>query len=312
MVELSHPEQGALLLGIDVGGSHTAAVLARGDATILGRAEGPGAALRPGAAPATAAAIAEVARRAATAAGIPLPADRAVIGCAGAGRALEQRQLKSALAGHGLARRLEITTDGEIALVAAFGTAPGILVSAGTGSIAYARDQHGRVYRAGGHGWQLGDAGGGYWIGRLALAAVAREHDRPGEPTTLLARMLGELALREFDDLVRWASTASPAQVAALAPHVLRAAQDGEVEARRVVAAAARELGELATALAVRFPSNFPTPVPVAMGGALLRPGSPLREAVTAVLQDAGPRLRWTDVAVDGPLGAVRLAAELR
>jgi len=40
----------------------------------------------------------------------------------------------------------------------------GILINAGTGSIAHARGADGQLYRRG-HGWQLGDEGGGYWLG---------------------------------------------------------------------------------------------------------------------------------------------------
>jgi N-acetylglucosamine kinase-like BadF-type ATPase len=293
----------AVLLGVDVGGSHTAVVLARGDGTMLGRAEGPGAALRPGEAAATAVVVAELVRRAAHSAGVTLPADRAVVGCAGAGRPLEQGELLAALSAYALARRLEVTTDGEIALVAAFGLAPGILVSAGTGSIAYARDHQGQLHRAGGYGWQLGDEGGGYWIGRQALAAVARQRPR------LLARLLRALAFDDFRDLVRWAATATPPQIAALAPHVLDAAQEGDPDAQHIVAAAARELGHLVLGLVSAFPPEAPAPVAVA--GALLRPGSPLRVALQAILRDAGARLQWTEAAVDGPVGAVRLAAAL-
>ena len=98
----------SILLGVDAGGSHTTAAIARPDLTVLGRADGPGTPLRPGAAAATAATIAEVATRAARAAGIPLPADRAVVGAAGAGRAFERRELRDAIAAHGLARLLEV------------------------------------------------------------------------------------------------------------------------------------------------------------------------------------------------------------
>jgi N-acetylglucosamine kinase-like BadF-type ATPase len=254
--------------------------------------------------------VAEVVRQAAHSAAVTLPVDRGVIGCAGAGRALEQHELRRGLAEHGLARRLEVTTDGEIALVAAFGVGPGILVSAGTGSIAYARDGHGQLHRAGGYGWQLGDEGGGYWIGRQALAAAARAHDHPGDHTTLLTRLLSDLGLHQFDDLVRWAASATPAQVAALAPHVLDAAKHGAADAQHIVTVAARELGDLAQGLVAGFPSD--APVPIAVGGALLRSGSPLRVAVRANLERAGPQLRWTDAVVDGPLGALRLAADLR
>src|SRR5205823_609559 len=79
---------------------------------------------------------------------------------------------------------------GAVALATAFGTGPGTLGNAGTGSIAYARDPAGAVHRAGGYGWQLGDEGGGYWLGRRALDVAARAQDGRGEGSTLLARLL--------------------------------------------------------------------------------------------------------------------------
>ena len=300
----------SILLGVDAGGSHTTAAIARPDLTVLGRADGPGTPLRPGAAAATAATIAEVATRAARAAGIPLPADRAVVGAAGAGRAFERRELRDAIAAHGLARLLEVVADGEIALAAAFGTEPGILLNAGTGSIAYARDRTGRLRRSGGYGWQLGDEGSGYWIGRRALASAAKARDRMGEASGLLARILATLGLREFDELVRWATTATPSQVAALATPVLAAAKDGDASARRITAEAAVELVELVQVVEPMFAPD--DPLIVAAAGGLLREESPLYVAFRARLQAALPRVQLREIIVDAPLGAVRLAAEMK
>src|SRR6059036_3857274 len=179
--------------------------------------------------------------------------------------------------------------DGEVALSTAFADGTGIIVSAGTGSVAYARDPAGQLHRAGGYGWQLGDEGGGYWLGRRALDIAARSQDGRGEGSTLLARLLSALGLQHFDDLVRWAAMATPAQMAALAPHVLNAAREGEVVARQAVDDAARELVELAATLARHFPGTGP--VPVAIAGGLLMPQSPLtaafRERLGATLKRA-------------------------
>ncbi|MGH7538081.1 MAG: BadF/BadG/BcrA/BcrD ATPase family protein [Gemmatimonadales bacterium] len=293
-------------MGVDAGGSHTAAAISRADFAILGRAEGPGAPLRPGGAAATAAAVAEVSNRAARVADIPLPVERAVVGAAGAGRAQERHDLRVALAAHGLARLVEVVADGEIALAAVFGTEPGILVNAGTGSIAYARDRQGRLRRSGGYGWQLGDAGGGYWIGRRALAEAAKARDRMGEGT-LLARVLAALGLREFDELVRWAATASPSQVASLAPRVFSAAADGDPAAQRITAEAAQELVELALVVEPMFSPD--DPVLLATGGGLLTPASPLYVAFSERLVSALPRVRLVEIRPDPPIGALRLAA---
>ena len=298
----------AVLLGADAGGSHSTVVIGS-PTNILGRADGSGAAMRPGGAAKSAAVLAETARRAAAQAGLDLPVERAVVGAAGAGRAQEQAELEAALVEAGVARRVQVLGDGEVALATAFGSGPGILVNAGTGSIAYARDPAGELHRAGGYGWQLGDEGGGYWLGRRALDVAARSQDGRGEGSTLLARLLGALGLPHFDDLVRWSATATPAQMAALAPHVLNAAREGEVVARRAVDDAANELVELATVLARHFPGTGP--VSVAIAGGLLLPQSPLTAAFRERLAAGLKRARLVPDRIDSAVGALRLAAEL-
>ncbi|HEY3280435.1 MAG TPA: BadF/BadG/BcrA/BcrD ATPase family protein [Gemmatimonadales bacterium] len=302
----------AALLGIDAGGSHTTVVVADAHARVLGRVDGPASAVRPGGIAASAAVILDTARRAVAQAEASLPATAAVVGAAGAGRDPEQSALGAALAAGGLAHAVRVVGDGEIALVAAFGEEPGILVSAGTGSIAFARPpgpQNGRLHRAGGYGWQLGDEGGGYWLGRRALTAAARAYDGVDESSTLSERLLVALGLPGFDELVRWAATATPAQVAALAPHVLNAAQEGEVIAQRAVFDAANELAQLVRVLAQHFPGA--EPIPVAPAGGLLRRGSPLLAGLRVALGAAVPRARLVDGPVDAALGALRLAAQL-
>ena len=299
----------AALLGADAGGSHSTVVIGTADLTILGRADGPGSAMKPGGAAASAVVLAETARRAASQAGIHLPVGRAVVGAAGAGRAQEQRELEAALVQTGLAQRVRVMADAEIALSTAFADGTGIIVSAGTGSIAYARDPAGQLHRAGGYGWQLGDEGGGYWLGRRALDVAARAQDGRGEGSTLLARLLGPLGLQPFDDLVRWTATATPAQVAALAPHVLNAAREGEVVAQRAVEDAARELVALVLTLERYYPGT--APVPVAIAGGLLLAQSPLAAAFRARLAEQSQRARIVSNRVDTPVGALKLAAEM-
>ena len=298
----------AVFLGADAGGSHSSVVVGS-PAQVLGRADGPGAAMRPGGAAASAAVLADTARRAAAQAGIPLPGNAAVVGAAGAGRRQEQAELEAALVEAGVARRVRVLADGEVALTTAFARGPGVLVNAGTGSIAYARAPDGEIHRAGGYGWQLGDEGGGYWLGRRALELAARAQDGRGEGSTLLARLLAALGLQQFDDLVRWTATATPAQVAALAPHVLNAAREGEVVAQRAVDDAARELAELVVMLSRHFPDT--DPIPVAITGGLLLPQSPLTAALRERLAAGFKRARLLPERIDAALGALKLAAEL-
>jgi len=298
----------SVLVGVDAGGSKTAVAIADGDLRILARGDGPGAAMRPDGGSRSAAVIAEIVREAAGRAEVTLPADRLVVGAAGAGREPERDQLVTALLACGLAREVRALGDVEAALTAAFSDGPGILISAGTGSIAYARDATGHVYRSGGYGWQMSDEGGGYWLGRRALEIAGRALDAREEGSTLLTRLLAALGLQDFDGLVRWSANATPAQVAALAPHVLNAAREGEAVAKRAVDAAARELVGLARSLERRFPGR--EPVPMALAGGLFQPGSALLDGFQRLLVAEMPRARVASGPVDPLMGALRLARE--
>ena len=144
---------------------------------------------------------------------------------------------------------------------------------------------------------------------RRALETAGRAVDAREEGSTLLTRLLAALALQDFDGLIRWAANATAAQVAALAPHVLNAAGEGEAVAKRAVDAAARELVGLARSLERRFPGR--EPVPVALAGGLFHRGSALLTAFQRLLNADMPRARLASEPVDPVLGALRLAREI-
>jgi glucosamine kinase len=228
-----------------------------------------------------------------------------VVGAAGAGREPEREELRKALRGENLATSVVVTTDIEIALAAAFSDGPGIVVSAGTGSVAVGRDRTGKQHRIGGYGWQMGDEGSGYAIGRAALGAVSRAKDARSPKTALSDRILEATRSSDFDALVRWAAGASPAEVAALAPHVLAVAAQGDQLAQGIIDYAARELSQLAICLLPNM--DLTPPVPVAVTGGLLAPGQPLRKTLLAKLGEE-PAFQTTDTPVDAVAGALRLA----
>ncbi len=293
----------SLLIGADVGGSKTAVGISQGG-EVLARADGPGAAVRPGRALASASIIAEVVRRALAQFG-KLAGDVLVVGAAGAGREPERDELRKALRAETLADRVVVTTDIEIALAGAFEQGSGMVVSAGTGSIAVGRDRHGKRFRIGGYGWQMGDEGSGYAIGRAALGAVSRAQDGRSPRTALTERVLGAARSADFDALVRWAAGASPAEIAALAPHVLEVASQGDPLAQGIADYAARELSQLAICLLPMM--DVEPPVGVALTGGLLSSDQPLRRSVLAKLAEQSA-LRTIDEPVDAVVGALRLA----
>ena len=295
-----------VVAGIDAGGSHTTVVLADSSLTVRARATGPASAVSADTVHRSAGAIRATLARALRDAAVSVRPAALVAGVAGAGRAPERSALAAAL--QESADIVEVTTDGAIALESAFGTGPGIVVIAGTGSIAYARNTAGSVWRVGGLGWQLGDEGSGYAVGRAALSAVGKALDGRGRSTALTEPVLAAAGCGSADELLRWAAAASPAQVAVLATAVCETAAGGDAVARKIVGEAASELAGHVRSLRARFSAT--AGVPVAVAGGLLQ-GSPLiREAFAGKLRALGG-VTLVDVEVDPAVGAVRVAARL-
>jgi N-acetylglucosamine kinase-like BadF-type ATPase len=154
----------------------------------------------------------------------------------------------------------------------------------------------------------MGDEGSGYAIGRAALGAVSRAVDGRSPRTALSDRVLQVTRSENFDALVRWAAGASPAEVAALAPHVLDVAAHGDPLAQGIADYAARELTQLAVCLVPMM--DVQPPVGVALTGGLLSADGPLRRSVLARLRE-DPNLAPIEARVDAVEGAVRLAGRV-
>lgn len=288
-----------IVLGADLGGTSCRVALFDG-ATERGRAEGSGGAMRSGLGVTRAEEVAAMAAPLLRRAGITR-ADVLVVGAAGAGREHEREELEGALAGRHLAWRTIVTTDAELARAAAFGAGAGVLLIAGTGSIAIGRDAQGTARRAGGLGWRMGDQGSGYWIGQRALEAVGAMHDGLGPATRLTEALCAAAGVQGIAGLVRWSTTATPAAVAALAPATLQAADRGDAVATQLRQDALEALCRLARAAGAGSGA-----VPVAFSGGLIAPGGPLRPLLLAECTRHGITVHGP--AIDPCRGAIVLA----
>src|SRR5436190_1460660 len=160
-----------IVIGIDGGGSKTHAIVADEQGRTIAETVGPGSAVRPGQAEASANVITDVVRDALASCEMSHVTPRALcVGVAGAGRETERRELWQALVSRDLAAELVIHSDFSIALDDAFGDGPGVLMISGTGSVAFGRGPTGATARCGGWGPVCGDEGSGAWTGRRALS----------------------------------------------------------------------------------------------------------------------------------------------
>ena len=165
-------------------------------------------------------------------------------------RGRAQRRLR------GLAARVRVISDAEAAYHGALGEGCGVLVLAGTGSMALARDARGRWARAGGLGPLLGDEGSAFWLGREWLAASAASSASAAPAAAFhAARRL----LRSPDPV---------AAIAARAPGVVRRARAGSGRARALVARAQEALAELILGAGRALEAG--APVRVSWAGSLL------------------------------------------
>lgn len=126
--------------------------------------------------------------------------------------------------------RYKITHDAEIALSGATAGEPGIIIIAGTGSMAFGRAAEGRTARAGGWGHIFGDEGGAFDITRRALRAALQYEEGWGPPTILRDLLLKETGAANANEMLHLFYTPEyPRQrVASLCPLVTRAAEEGD------------------------------------------------------------------------------------
>jgi len=145
-----------------------------------------------------------------------------------------------------------VDTDARIALTGAVGFGAGIVVIAGTGSVAFGRNAAGEESRAGGWGPTLGDEGSGFWIAREGLSAIVRAHDNRGFATTMSDLLCNEYDMCSPDDLPRfvYATTTHADDIARYGKLVFEAAQNGDDVARDILARAGAELAECVLAVA--------------------------------------------------------------
>ncbi|MBE1492031.1 N-acetylglucosamine kinase [Plantactinospora soyae] len=212
----------------------------------------------------------------------------------------------------GLRCPYEIVGDALVAYASGTAAPDGTILIAGTGAIA--AEVRGLTLDrvADGHGWLLGDAGGGFWLGREAVRHALTDLDRhrPLGPlgTLVLTELLGsaQVAARPRDtvDVLVQTVTRRPAvELAGLAPLVIQADRDGDPAAATILAQAARLLA--ANVQRIR-PAD--ATAPIVLGGGLLTGATPLADAVRPALAARWPGAPLSG-AGDGAVAAAWLAA---
>jgi glucosamine kinase len=294
-----------IVVGIDAGASKTRAFAVDHAGTVVGRGAGGGGNLLTSPDPqgAIAAALAEALGG--------RGANAVVLSCAGGDREAERTrglEILTRFAPPGA--KLLVTHDAIAALYAGNPTGCGVVLIAGTGSIAYGRNEEGEEDRAGGWGYLIGDEGSAVWCGLEALRAISHAVDGRGAPTRMTALLFQQLGVGQFSDvlpLVYGRPHPAPA-IGAATRALASAAAEGDAIANAILQRGANALARAATVVALTLGLAAG---PVYLAGGAFENLSLLQRLVQLELLGLLPQATVEPVREEPAMGAARLAAAL-
>lgn len=242
------------ILGLDCGGTSSEALLATIDGLVIGRGHGGPANYTVNGVNGVVQSVLEAARGCLRQAGLDLSSLRKqgvvlALGISGAGREPEVADLKRAFQNAGF-DHVVVGHDASIALLGALGGADGVVVIAGTGSIAYGLHND-RSRRAGGWGYLLGDEGSAFWIALRALQQVMWGYDgRARQDQALLEAVCNYFQVPEVAQLIPaiYKTPLNRGFVGGFSKEVAAFANQGHLLCQEILAEAGCQLGHLAVA----------------------------------------------------------------
>ena len=195
-------------------------------------------------------------------------------------------------------------SDALNAIATSLGDSDGISVIMGTGSVVFAQ-VNGKAYRVGGYGHLLGDAGSGFSLGREAILAALCFEDGSGENTSLYEAVKEkcgtEIVLNSLGKLY----SGGKREIAQYAPLVLRAYEDGDNVAKRILLDDLEKVAQSIRGAAKHLPSTK-EPIRVVLCGSLCTKD----DVICRVLREILANENYSISICDSPLllGALRLA----
>lgn len=294
-----------IAVGIDAGGTKTRAFAVDRAGEVVGRGAGGGGNLisSPDPQGSIGAALAEALGG--------RDADAVVLSAAGGDRKADRERGREMLARVAPAgARLQVTHDAIAALYAGNPAGCGVVLIAGTGSIAYGRNEEGDEDRAGGWGHLIGDEGSAVWCGLEALRAIAHAVDGRGMPTRLVDLLFQELGVGEFADVLpQLYGRPHPAPAISAATRALAVASaDGDAVANGILQRGATALARAAAVVAMTL--GLPGG-PVYLAGGAFESLQLLQRLVRLELLGALPQATVELTREEPAMGAARMAMEL-
>ncbi|MEO8216525.1 MAG: BadF/BadG/BcrA/BcrD ATPase family protein [Acidobacteriota bacterium] len=298
-------------VGLDGGGSKTSAVLVNDRFEELGHGlSGPSNYLRVGIAEATDSVATAVEQALRTSGLAPDQVKFTYCGIAGSDHPRHRERLVEALRHLFPRNNFTVDSDASIALTAGVGFGPGVVVIAGTGSVAFGRNETNDHARAGGWGPTLGDEGSAYTIGRRGLSAVARSFDGRGPKTIITDVLCNRYRICDPQDLpwFIYSPTTHASDIAVHCRTVIEAAEKGDPIAVEILREEGSELGLTVVAVGRRL-HMLEDGFPVAYVGGVFRAGALIIDPLMEILREHCPSATLVPAPEEPAMGAARMAA---
>lgn len=215
----------------------------------------------------------------------------ATLGLAGVRRADIRQAVVTSFRKKLSVKKVQVVTDGEIALYGTTLGRFGLVVIAGTGSVCIGQDENGKLATAGGWGPLAGDEGGGAGIAKRALQAIARALDGRGRPTLLSQAGLDYFRTSTPENMLIaiYAPQVDNARIAGFARFVVEAAKEGDEIALEILREAGFELGVAAQAVIKQLKLERKK-VPIGCVGSIFKAGEMLTAPLLETVHQVAPK----------------------
>ena len=202
-----------------------------------------------------------------------------------------------------------ICNDSRIGLYAGSDRPNAIMIICGTGSNCFGKNSAGKETKANGWDFILGDEGSGFSIAVKALKSVMRDYDGRGGSTLLSKTILGELKLKDIYSLIAWVYNPflDTGKIASLAKVVCKTAQKGDKVSIDILAGEAKE-AELSVSAVAEKLGLVNEDFDLVFVGSVFRCEKYFKSILEGNLKKRFPNINFVPFAKKPVSGAIRLA----
>ncbi len=235
----------------------------------------------------------------------------ATLGLAGVRRADLRQRVRERISQSLRIKKVDVFTDAEIALYGIGRNRPGIVIIAGTGSVAIGQNANGEKFSAGGWGPLAGDEGGGAGIALSALHRIAKASDGRAKPTALSDIAVDYFRAGRIENLsvAIYAPQVDNARIAGFAKFVADTAKEGDTVAIDVLREAGTELGLAAKAVVENLGLQR-LKIPIGLVGSVFKSGELITRSLLESVHSVAPKAFLYDKMTAPAFSAALMAYE--